>query len=116
LKEFQERLNQTEISQYHNDFDEQKYISSETLRVVCRATSEKSGNLFAIKKIPLSDNQIESVKREIEKLAKLHSYYVVQLFYSWIEDNYYLPDYKRLNFQNDIYSNLKIYLVSCKCI
>jgi hypothetical protein len=105
-EEFQETLNQTEISQYHNDFDEKEYISSGTFGVVFRAICKKSGKSFAIKKVPLSKDQIESGQiEEAEKMAKLESNFVVEVFNSWIEDNYFLSQEFDLS-QNDKYNDV----------
>jgi serine/threonine protein kinase len=76
---------------YYINFIETCFISSGGFGIVCKSKDIKSQKSFAIKKVPLRVNQMETVRKE-SQIAKLSAKYVVQCYDVWIEENYLLND------------------------
>jgi serine/threonine protein kinase len=84
---------------YGQEFDEKALLSSNgSFGIVFKALNRKDSKIYAIKKIALSDEELEKVFRELIMMKKLKSYYVVRYINSWIENNYYL----KREFENEI--------------
>src|SRR5688500_8281945 len=59
-----------------------------------KAKTRTDNTIFAIKKIPLTDErEVNSYKSELELMQKLKSNFTVQMFHYWIEDNYYIDNF-----------------------
>jgi alpha-tubulin suppressor-like RCC1 family protein len=85
------KLDELKIEKYHMNFLETCFISSGGFGVVCKSKDKKSQEFFAIKKVPLRVNQMETVRKE-SIIANLNDKYVVQCYDVWIEENYLLND------------------------
>lgn len=86
---------------YRNEFNEFGLIAFGNFGIVCEARDKKNDEVYAIKKIPMSENFIDLIFRELKIMAKLRSEYVVKLDSAWIERNYIkADDYKRYKQDN----------------
>jgi hypothetical protein len=102
-------LNQTRKNEYKLKFEEKKFISSGNFGIVCEAIEKESNKKFAIKKIPLNEDQKERVFKEIEVMSKLYPKYVVKCFDFWIEENYYLNNSSDFEENSDSNSSHDVY-------
>jgi alpha-tubulin suppressor-like RCC1 family protein len=88
-------------SKYVEEFDEFSLIAFGNFGIVCNARNKKEDEIYAIKKIPLTDNIIDIIFRELKIMVKLRSDYVVKLDSAWIEKNYINPnDYNKYKENN----------------
>jgi serine/threonine protein kinase len=101
--QFLESITKINSNKYELKFTEQKIISSDHFWIVCKAVENESKNEFTIRKIPVSEDQLEKIIEEIKKFEKLWAKCVVNCSDFWIEENYFL----RKNFKLDKKSNLK---------
>lgn len=78
-----------EISRYAKDFEEIAEIGRGGFGIVYKARHRLDGNIYAIKKIKLSDkrNKEENkrIMREIKYLSSLNNQYIVRYFQTWVE-------------------------------
>jgi serine/threonine protein kinase len=79
-------------NKYKQEFEEIDLISIGSYGIVCKAKNRKSGEFFAVKKIPFNEELRDLVMKEIETLPNLKSALVVKLESVWIEDNYLKKD------------------------
>jgi hypothetical protein len=77
--------------EYKKDFRELEVISTGHYGVVCKAIYKKQNRIFAIKKIALTENEINSdlISKELNLMMKSNSVFVVLYFKAWVEENYY---------------------------
>ena len=78
-----------QISRYANDFQELEEIGRGGFGIVYKARHLLDGNIYAIKKIRLSDklksDENKRIRREITYLSGLNNQYIVRYFQTWVE-------------------------------
>ena len=76
-------------SRYKTDFEQIKEIGRGGFGIVCKARHKLDGNIYAIKKIVLSDKRKSEentrIRREITYLSSLNNQYIVRYFQTWVE-------------------------------
>ena len=75
-------------SRYATDFEELEEIGRGGFGIVYKARHRLDGNIYAIKKIKLSDKDREEnkrIRREITYLSSLNNQYIVRYFQTWVE-------------------------------
>lgn len=75
-------------SRYATDFEELEEIGRGGFGIVYKARHRLDGNIYAIKKIKLSDKDSEEnkrIRREITYLSSLNNQYIVRYFQTWVE-------------------------------
>jgi serine/threonine protein kinase len=72
---------------YANEFSEQNLISFGSFGFVSKVMHKNSKETYAIKRIPLNEEDSEKAFKELNLMKKLKSRYVVQYIDSWIEKN-----------------------------
>jgi serine/threonine protein kinase len=79
-----------QISIYEAKFDEIGTLGRGSFSLVLMVKDKISNELFALKKIPIKNENIEQVSKEFKFLDQLRSEFVVKYFGSWDESNYHL--------------------------
>lgn len=76
-----------QVSRYQTDFIELEKIGEGGFGHVWKARHKLDGNIYAIKKVKLSNNNEENrrIKREVTYLSSLNSPYIVRYFQTWVE-------------------------------
>jgi serine/threonine protein kinase len=69
-------------SKYFHEFNESKIISFGGFGIVAKAMNIKDKIFYAIKKISIKRNEIQTVRRELGIMEKLKSHCIVE--YKWI--------------------------------
>ena len=72
-------------SRYATDFEELEEIGRGGFGIVCKAQHRLDGNIYAIKKIYMSDKYNSRIRREITYLSSLNNQYIVRYFQTWVE-------------------------------
>lgn len=75
-------------SHYHHEFDEEEYIAGGGFGQVYRVKHKLDGSEYAVKKIPIRSDGIESVKSylsEVKTFASLNHSNIVQYKAAWLE-------------------------------
>ena len=76
-------------SRYANDFEELEELGRGGFGIVSKARHRLDGNIYAIKKIKLSDKlnseENKRIRREITYLSSLNNQYIVRYFQTWVE-------------------------------
>ena len=67
-------------SRYANDFVELEELGRGGFGIVCKAQHRLDGNIYAIKKIKMSDKSNSAIRREITYLSSLNNQYIVRYF------------------------------------
>ncbi|KAI5283346.1 hypothetical protein KEM54_002198, partial [Ascosphaera aggregata] len=86
----------TSASRYATEFEEEALLGRGSYGAVYRAKHHVDGQMYAVKKIPLSEkklrslqdkgfHELESILREIRTLARLEHKNVVRYFGAWVE-------------------------------
>jgi hypothetical protein len=88
---------------YFKEFKEERLISAGSFGTVFKAIDRNESKIYAIKKIALTNCELEKKNREINIMKKLNSHYVVEYKSSWIENNYYLDQ----EFKNEAKDSIK---------
>jgi serine/threonine protein kinase len=73
--------------EYDRDFDELNVIGYGAFSIVCSARKKYNGEIYALKRIPIKQDFIKNIQREVEYLSKLKSDKVVKYYSSWSEEN-----------------------------
>lgn len=75
------------VPRYAKDFEEIGEIGRGGFGFVCKARHRLDKNIYAIKKIKLSDKPDENkrILREISHLSSLNNQHIVRYFQTWIE-------------------------------
>ncbi|CAG2112285.1 unnamed protein product [Medioppia subpectinata] len=68
-------------------YKEVKLLGSGGFGDVFEMKAKYNGNTFAIKKCQLNEKYKQNVLKETQQLVKLRSEYVIQYYYSWIDNN-----------------------------
>jgi serine/threonine protein kinase len=79
-----------QTSIYETNFEEIERLGQGSFGLVFKVKDRKSGDLFALKIIPVKKEEFEKVTRELKYMIELRSEYVVNYFHSWSEYNYNL--------------------------
>ena len=74
---------------YASDFEELGKIGQGGFGMVYKARHRLDGNIYAIKKIKLSDKinseENKRIRREVTYLSSLNNQYIVRYFQTWVE-------------------------------
>jgi serine/threonine protein kinase len=97
--------------EYITYFDEISIISYGGMGVVIKALDKLDGALYAIKKIPLEEEDLKETIGEIHLLVNLKCKFVVECISAWVEDNYMLKENVNdlFMYNGNLVSNHKIY-------
>jgi alpha-tubulin suppressor-like RCC1 family protein/tRNA A-37 threonylcarbamoyl transferase component Bud32 len=85
-----EKQNSTLIllqDKYVNVFSEQSLISFGSFGIVSKVIHKNSKKIYAIKRIALNKDELETVFKELNLMKKLKSRFVIEHIDSWIEKN-----------------------------
>ncbi|HEY6437935.1 MAG TPA: hypothetical protein VIY47_15200, partial [Ignavibacteriaceae bacterium] len=95
---------------YVNEFFEESLISCGGFSIVSKVINKNSGKIYAIKRIALNEEESEKAFKELNLMKKLKSYFAVEYFDSWIEENAMkLEDFKATHSASDISSSHSIF-------
>ncbi len=87
---------------YAEEFEELNLISFGSYGIVCKASNKNNNELYAVKKIPFSEQLNESALNEIDILLKLQSDFIVKVESVWFEENYIKPGDYETNENNSL--------------
>ncbi len=76
---------------YEKEFDEKDLIGCGNFGIVYKSIDKIDKKVYAIKKIALNDQEIESVSKELKIISELKSDFVVEFINAWVEKNYIKP-------------------------
>jgi alpha-tubulin suppressor-like RCC1 family protein len=79
---------------YDKEFEEMCLIGCGSFGIVFKAVDRNEGIVYAIKKIPLSDSEIETVSKELNISSKMKEDFVVKIISCWVENNYFRTENK----------------------
>ncbi len=78
---------------YEKEFSEICLIASGSFGIVCKAMKKNEEGIYAIKKIPLSEDQVDIAIREIKIMSSFDNDYTVKCCDAWIEENYFVSNF-----------------------
>ncbi len=73
---------------YEKEFEEKGLIECGSFGIVYKSIKRIDGKVFAIKKVALNENEINSVTKELNIISQLKSNFVVEFINCWVEKNY----------------------------